>query len=109
MAEPAGDELMQLLALEEHVDLLIVDLSTGGFWPTMQPTDLPRRRASDACVLVLGPLNADWEEALRAWPRAGHLMAPVDVQTIAAAVQGMLAQWRRKPEERSGDAGSGNR
>ena len=103
------DEMLQLLALEDNVDLLILDLGTGDFWATMQPTDLPRRRATDAGVLVLGALNADWEAASRVWPRATHLVTPVDAPAIAVAVQGMLTLWQRKTEERTGDASTGDR
>jgi signal transduction histidine kinase len=103
------DELLQLLALEENVDLLILDLGAAGFWATMQPTDLPRRRATDAGVLVLGDLNADWEAAVRVWPRAARLVTPVDAPAIAVAVQGMLAQWQQETEERTGDASTGDR
>jgi signal transduction histidine kinase len=93
-------ELLELLALEENVDLLILDLSADHFWESLDPQDLPRRRATDACVLLLGPLKPKWETALQSWSHARQLLAPVDAATISAAVQGMLAERPRRLQER---------
>jgi signal transduction histidine kinase len=102
-------ELLQLLAIEENVRCLMLDVSKGEFWASVRPADLPQRRATDACVLVLGELSPQWATALQAWPRARHLPEPVNAATIAAAVQRMLAQWPEDLEDGPDDSRTGDR
>jgi signal transduction histidine kinase len=102
-------EVLSVLALEQDVDLLILDFSAADFCTRLRPDELPQRRATDARVLVLGPLTEDWETALRSWSHARHLLPKIDAATILSTVKRMLEEHPRKLEESDDVKSAGDR